>query len=145
METDMTWRTLRKTGILLHVGYGDTFSNNLYAHDSKVRTDPEFEISLDLNGDLRTRNKAENSYQDARELADGEIEHLQVLQITDHTTINRLAKFLDSLDDPPSEWILTIELEGRHSFRVRPDFRETGDLPDLFLNVISANEASSSL
>ena len=131
----MHWTLLRKGGTLLHIGYGETYTNNLYGHDVRVRTQPSLEFLLDLNSNLRTRNKSENSYCDARELADGRVEGLKLVQLTDNYIIERLRRVLAHARDVPSEWTLIIELEGRHAFRVRPERDATAR--SLFLHVVS--------
>jgi len=131
----MPWTLLRKGGTLLHIAYGKTYTNNLYGHDVRVRTGPSLEFSLDLNPNLRTRNKSENSYYDARELADGHVEGLKLLQLTDDYIIQRLRRVLAHAREVPREWNLIIELEGPHAFRVRPERDATGT--SLFLRVVS--------
>ncbi|KKL23519.1 hypothetical protein LCGC14_2424560, partial [marine sediment metagenome] len=84
------WITLRKGGNLLHLSYGHTFSNNLYGHNLQLRTHPEFEIKLDLSPNLRVRNRQRNCYYDARELADGAIKELKLLQLDDRMAIKAI-------------------------------------------------------
>ena len=129
----MSWLSLKKGGFSLHVAYAGTYTNNLYGYDARVRIRPTVEISLDLNRNLRTKNKSENGYIDARELADGEIDQLEVVQICDERVIDRLAGAVEMADNPASEWGLTIELEGQHKFRVRPDADRSDSV---FLRVI---------
>jgi hypothetical protein len=117
----MSWLSLKKGGSGLHVAYADTSTSNLRGYDAKVRIRPTVEISLDLNRNLRTKNKSENGYVDARELADGEIDQLELVQICDERVIDRLSQAVEMADNPASEWGLTIELEGQHKFCVRPD------------------------
>jgi len=131
----MSWTSLRKGGTLLYIAYGKTYTNNLFGHDVRVRTEPSLEFSLDLNRNLRTRNKSENSYYDARELADGRVEGLKLVQLTDDYIIERLRRVLAHAREVPREWNLIIELEGRHAFRVRPEPDATGR--SLFLRVVS--------
>ncbi len=128
----MDWTTLNKGGTHLHIAYGHTHTNNLYAYEVRVRTRPSVELSLDLNGNLRTRNKEENTYYDARELAQGKIAELKLVQLDDERTVKHLGRALKRLPRAPSEWTLVIQLEGRHSFRVRPKLRDRS----LFLHVL---------
>src|SRR4051812_24440024 len=86
----MTWTTLRKGGTGIHLSYESTFTNNLRAYDVRHRSEPQFEISIDLNRNLRTRNKTTNDYLDARDLAKGRIRFLQMLQISDDRIIEGL-------------------------------------------------------
>lgn len=129
----MDWIQLRKGGTLLHIVYGKTHSSNLSGYDVRVRTLPSMELSLDLNRNLRTRNKSENSYYDARELADGKIADLKLLQLDDGYIIKRLCRVLRDARGVPPDWMLVIELEGRNAFRVRPERRSTSG--SLFLRV----------
>ena len=131
---------LRKGGTLLHIAYGATFTNNLYGHEARVRTEPSLELALDLNPNLRTRNKSSNSYCDARELADGGIEGLNLVQLSDDYILGKLSGVLAHARDAPREWSLVIELEGRYTFRVRPEF--TDDSLDLFLHVIASEKST---
>lgn len=112
---------LRKGGTHIYIKYGLTFTNNLTATSVQVQTRPHLRLSLDLNTNLRTKNKLTDSYADARELADGAIAELKLVQISDEGILKRLAHQLMAMDDLPDEWILTIELEGTYDFRVRPD------------------------
>ena len=129
----MHWTLLRKGGTLLHVAYGGTFTNSLHGHRVRVRTEPSTELALDLEPNLRTPNKSANSYRDARELADGRIADLTLVQLSDDYIIENLCRVLDVLEYMPREWGLVIELGGaRHAFQVRPE--STGR--DLFLYVI---------
>ena len=135
------WQTLRKTGTELYVAYANTHSGNLLAKNTRLRTDPHVELALDLNGNLRTRNREVNSYRDARALADGAIKRLELVQIDDERIIGRINERLASLRDPLRTWILTIELEGAYSFPVRPEARKLGNQTSLFLHVESESAA----
>jgi hypothetical protein len=130
----MAWISLKRAAVSLHVGYAATYSNNLSAHNARVRTEPEFELALDLNPNLKTRNRETNTYLDARELADGAISSLTVVQLDDEYLLERLATVIE-LANRPSEWTLTIELSGSHRFRVRP---EAGQFRSLYLRVNGA-------
>jgi hypothetical protein len=136
MEDAMAlWRTLRKTGSHVHVSYASTFSNNLLASDFQLRLSPEFELKLNLNSNLRTRSKSSNSYIDARELADGAISSLELVQIDEDQVISGLARALQSLEKQPDKWKLTILLEGEHHFLVEPEVRRQENMTSLFLRV----------
>ena len=129
----MSWISLKKGGVGLHVAYAHTFTNNLIGHATRVRTQPSIEIAFDLNPNLHVRNKSENSYLDARELADGELASLKVVQIDDDYINEKLARALDPIANRSDTWTLTIELEGTHSFQVRPEVQRGS----LFLSVVS--------
>jgi len=126
------WYSLRRTSIHIHVSYGLTFSNNLSASNFMYRTSPEFEFRFDLNLNLRTRNKQTNTYYDARELADGAIRDLKLVQIElsafpkGHTFRQYLKK--DILK-------ITILLEGEHHFLAKPEIRVSGASASLFLRI----------
>jgi hypothetical protein len=130
----MSWSVLRKRGTLLHIKYGLTFSNNLYGYRVSVRTEPSLEMLIDLNPNLRTRIKSTNSYYDASELAEGEIMWPTVVQLTDEHIINRLRSILSSISTIPNEWVLTVELNGYHDFRIRPELSTRSG--SLFLRVV---------
>jgi hypothetical protein len=124
------WRVLRKGPASLHIAYAGTFTNNLSSYNSRVRTEPSVELSLDLNPNLRAKNKSTNSYVDAKELADGQIAHLEFLQIDNDGIVQRLG---DILNNGSINWTVTIELESTHCFSAQPKL-ENGSL---FLYVVS--------
>lgn len=117
---------LRKADTRIYIEYGLTHTQNLLATNIQVQTQPVVRLSLDLNSSLRAKNKQTNSYDDARSLAKGELARLKLVSISDSALLKRLADHLKVVDDPPDEWILTIELEGTHDFRVRPGFDSCG-------------------
>jgi len=129
----MSWTSLKKGPASLHVAYAGTYANYLCGHKTRVRTQPGVEISFDLNPNLRARNKSENSYVDARDLADGEIDSLESVQIVDDYIVDRLQSVIGLIHNVPNNWILSIELEGPHSFKVRPTFQPGS----VFLSVVS--------
>jgi len=114
------------------------YTNNLYGYDSRVRVDSKFEVFLNLGRNLRTRNTSTNQYLDARSLADGDIERLKMIQISDAQIIDGLSAALKRIAAPPDEWALIIELRGQHSFRVRPQLDSSGT--SLFLRVIDPRD-----
>ena len=130
------WKTARKGSTGIHVSYGHTFSNNLYAENSRVWSEgPDIEIRLDLNGNLRSRTKQDNMYMDARELADGEIDRLELLQIDHDRLLDTLRRALKGFAGEPQTWYLTVELKGDHRFEVEPELRREGQWQSLFLHV----------
>ena len=116
----MYWRSLKRGGASLHIAYGKTYTNNLSAFNARVRTHSGCELALDLNPNLRVRNRSSNTYCDARELADRGIAQLSRIGIDDDQIIDRLRQAPDSVKLMERIWKLTIELSGNHSFRVRP-------------------------
>src|ERR1700677_2239081 len=108
----------------MHIAYAGTFTNNVLSYKTRVRTQPSIEISLDLNPNLKSRNKSTNSYVDAKGLADGQIARLEFVQIDDERILEGLG---DILDDLSNDWTVTIELGGTHSVMARPRL-ENGSL-----------------
>jgi hypothetical protein len=93
------------------------------------------DIALDLSKNLRTRNKQENSYIDARELADGGVERLTLVQVLDERVVEDVLRRWRAATPRPEGWRLLVGLEGTHWFAVDPDRRSTH--LDLFLKVRS--------
>jgi hypothetical protein len=134
-ERDM-WTTLRKSGAPIHASYGRGFTNNLLAHNVRVQSDEQgVVLSLDLNPNLRARNRESWEYVDARALADGDIARLTLVQLHDEHLLKGLAGVLASKEDVSGEWVLEVELAGTHRFRVTPEFK--ADM--LWLNVSGAD------
>ena len=134
------WLHLRKGAVSLHLSYGNTFTNNLSATDLRTCASDVFEFSFDLNKNLRTRNKLNFSYVDARELADGKIKKLKVVQINDKGVIERIGHRLQGAGKKYNEWLLRVYLEGEHLFRVRPELKKSGAARSLFLHVVASQE-----
>ncbi len=126
------WYSLRKTSIHIHVSYGLTFSNNLSANNFMYRTSPEFEFKFDLNLNLRTRNKQTNTYLDARELADGAIRDLKLVQI-DLSAFLKQHRFIQYLEK--DTFRITVLLEGEHHFLTKPEINVVGSSASLFLRI----------
>lgn len=120
----------------VYLAFAHTFSNNIFAYNTRLRDEPELEIRVDLNPNLRGRSKDTNTYLDATELADGDIEQLTLYQTEDEMLIKALDRTLSRLGGSPDTWRLTLELKGDHSFLVKPEVRTSGALVSLFLNVV---------
>jgi len=127
------WITARKGSTPLHLMYAHTFSNNVSADNTRVRTQQTLELRMDLNRNLRKRNKDTGMYLDARDLADGKMRQLSLVQIDDGLIIDSIRSCL-GVDSPP-EWLLTFELERDWRFVVRPEFQKSHALQSLFLTV----------
>ena len=113
------WNTLRKTAAHIYLEHEHSYTNNLHADDIRVQVVGDVvTVSFDLNRNLKTRNKQEFSYVDAKELADGEIATLKSLQCDDDKVITTLAAVLQAQSSPPSAWQLVVELGGSHAFPV---------------------------
>jgi len=132
----MDWIDLRRGGTPLYIEYGLTHTRNLTARDVRVRMLPRVELSLDLNGNLRTRNKSGNRYYDARELADGKMAGLKLVQIDDSYIFEGLLAALRRARRVPPHWSLVMELEGPHTFVVRPESPRTSH--SLVMRVVKA-------
>jgi hypothetical protein len=136
----MGWTSLRTGGTLLHIAYDETYTNNLYAYQVRVRTEPSLELALDLNPNLRSRNKSESSYIDARDLADRRLGGLRLVQLSDEHIIGRLRRVLARARPVPRQWTLVIDLEGSHTFLVRPRLDATRSC--LFLDVVAVERSN---
>jgi hypothetical protein len=137
----MSWKILKKGAVPIRIEFGSDFTDNLSCKDAQVRTEPCIELSLDLNANLRVQNRSTNTYSDASELVGGQLKSLKTVQITDEQIIRELTRELKrhpQTSDMPSEWNLIINLEGRHAFRVQPEWRS-----GLFLNVTPREGAPS--
>jgi hypothetical protein len=129
------WMTARKGSTLLHLDYASTFSNNVFGHNTRIRAEPDFEIRIDLNPNLRVRNKDTGTFLDARDLADGRMSKLTLLQLDDARIINMALRCLKKKDVRPKIWRLTLELEQEWCFEVRPEIKRSHMLQSLFLHV----------
>lgn len=114
----------------IHVDIGMT--TDLFAEQLRVRNDDGPEIAIDLNKNLRTRNKQENTYADAKSLA-ADFGQLRSVQLSDGDLVDEIVRLLRS-GAKTAEWKLCVELDGHsHVCRVRPERR--GD--SLFLRVVT--------
>jgi len=121
---------MRKGGVLIHVDFGQTA--DLVAENIQIRNSGRLEISLDLNKNLRTRNKQENSYIDALALSK-DISQLRWVQLFDDAGLEKIAQFVESQHGLSECWLL-VELSGSHAVRVRPEFVRGAHL---FLHVLN--------
>lgn len=112
------WHNLRKTSAHIHLEYGYSTTNHLFADSIKASINSVAIVSFDLNCNLRTLNKEEFAYIDARGLADGEIEQLSSLQCDDNHLLKRLRNILNNSELTPDRWQLVIQLDGEHAFDV---------------------------
>lgn len=136
VERGRDWDT-GKGSTLLYLEYGHTFSNNIFGHNSRIWSEgPAVEIRLDLNPNLRGRSKETGTFLDARELADGGIAQLKLVDITDQRLFEQLGRLLKSLEDRPLSWWLTLELEGDRRFEVLPEVQGDGVGQSLVLRVV---------
>lgn len=136
----MDWETLRKTPVLLYLAYGHGHTK-LWADNVRVRPGPTFVLRLDLNRNLRVRNKRTNSYVDAQALAQGEITRLLTLQLDDQMVLDGIGRKLETLGGSPQVWHLVLDLEGTHEFVVQPEYRRQGYHESLAFHVLKREEA----
>lgn len=128
------WVTIRKTPVEVYVEFSSTPGDTLLAENIRVATSPEFAVSLDLNVNLRKRNKQTSSYQAAHMLASRRIKNLHMVQIDHDRLVEQIFQAWESTRSLNAEWKLIIECEGVMSFRIRPQ-RKSGSA-SLFLNVL---------
>jgi len=133
MMTDKLWRRLRKGTSLIYVEYGLTPAT-LFATDVRMQKGPPITIGLDLGKNLRTRNIQENTYIDAKELADGEMRRLKRMELHDAYVLTHLRRFLRDTNYGAAPWRLVVSLEGQHEFPVEAQLRGG----DLILRVVES-------
>lgn len=135
MANDTYWHQLRKTSQLLHLEYGYNHTT-LCAEKAEARPLGNWlELKFDLDSNLRSRNKAINSYSDARELSEGQIAELKRVQIDDSQVIERLQNILRNNPQVADRWRLILLLSGPHTFSVHPEM-PTGQGEPLWLTVV---------
>ena len=129
--------TLRKTKTHVSLQYAHSFTNNLFAENTAAEAAETITLSFDLNCNLRGRNKQTNTYVDARDLADGDIDELESLQFDDKRVIQRISDMLSRYDEVPETWRLIVQLDGEHRFDVRPEYRKQHEYQSITLHVVS--------
>lgn len=115
------WISLVKGPVSLHISYGSTYTNNLIASDIRVRTSPDFTLSLDLDRNLKARDKQSNAVGDAEELLGGGFNDLAVVQLISEGVVRRLGEVIRATGQVPKEWLLKVALRGERTFTVRPE------------------------
>jgi hypothetical protein len=133
-----SWTTVRRGSINLHIAYSCTSTNNLFAYNLQFRTEPEFEIRLDLAPNLRSRNKQTSTYHDARELANGAIAQVKLVQLDDRKALDLFASAISRMPQRPETWKLTLHLDRDWSFTVRPEPSDPAGSESLFLYVTAS-------
>lgn len=134
-------RPLRKTSTIVYVSWDTSDATTLFAENFLARATDSLDVSLDLANNLRTRNKDENTYSDARELADGGIVSLTSIQIDDKQVLDGLRRKLRLVRVRPKQWRLRVQLEGDHWFAVRPEVPHHAT-DTLLLHVVSVLEGA---
>lgn len=136
----MPWTSLQAGGTRLFLAYGRRYTHRVFGYGARVRQASAPELAFDLNPNLRTWNILRRGFLAARDLARGGIGDLKLLQVADSELMSGLEAFLAAAGGAPAAWTLTLELKGRHAFRVFPQW---GASPDsLSLHVISKHEAA---
>lgn len=132
------WMTARKGDAGIHISdCRGGFTNNLTVQNSRVFSEgPDIQITMDLNGNLRSRTKQDNAYLDAWDLVNGGIGDLSLIQIDDDRFIDVLIRRLQGFRGKPSAWYLTLELQGDHTFQVEPEFKTMHRLRILNLHIV---------
>lgn len=132
-----SWVSLDNGPVSLHVSYGSTYTNNLTASNILVRTSPKFILSLDLNSNLKARDRQSNTVVDAEELLNGGFNDMALVQLVSEGVVRRLGEILQAIGKVPKEWLLTISLRGERTFTVRPE--PDRDLSSLYLRVLGSD------
>jgi len=130
------WVTIRKGGKPLYLVYGDTYANTLLGYSFQFRCCPHLEIRFDLSPNLRVRSKQSKRYCDARELANGAIADLNLLQFDNDTDLEPIAEALDRLPEKPQTWKLTLHLDRDWSFSAKPEVSGSPGARLLSLHVV---------
>jgi hypothetical protein len=131
------WMTLKKGSVAIYMEYGYTHTSNLSAENIRLRVGPHLELALDLDRNLRTRNKETNSFIDARALAHGELTGLRFIQIEDSSLPGEIEEQLKQSAVSVQDVTLTIDLARKWSFRVAVEHAKG---PWLALRVLSHPE-----
>jgi hypothetical protein len=126
---------LKKGPIHIYLEYGNTHTGKLSAYDIHLRTSPRFELILDLNKNLRKRNKNSYTFIDANDLACGDIKNLKLVHLFDNYVLKRLMDTIQSMDKIPDKWNLKINLNGEHNFIIEPELKGTDSGHSLLLKV----------
>lgn len=110
----MHWDTLRKTYIIVGVNFRH-HTHKVFAENIRVRIRRDFEISIDLNKNLRTRSKGSGTCVAAMDLA-RDINSLKYVQILDRKVIEDMGRYLDASNDDPERCRVHVALQGDHWF-----------------------------
>ncbi len=131
----MARKLLRRSASHIHLSFGGDFSNNLIGTDFEADTGSPYGLRFSLEKNLRARSTS-NSYADARELADGAIARLDLVQIDEPQILSALDKIVGGSDEPSARWTVTIVLASRvHRFLAVPERTPAA----LFLRIIKTD------
>ena len=81
----MLWFTIKTATTAIDVTYGHG-TTTLLTENVSIKPGDPFDVSIDLNKNLRSRNKTENTYVDAKDLS-GQMDSLKSVQIADETIV----------------------------------------------------------
>ncbi len=108
-------RTLKKGAIWLHVGRRKGFDVDVMGRNFVLSTGAEPTVEIDLTGNLRTRNKMENSYLDAVELQREGLESVASITFDDRWISDRLRAWLPAVRGGPAPVKLVLHLDCAYS------------------------------
>ncbi len=117
--------SIRKSNVSLHIDYSISFTNNLVGNN--VEFDHTSEISLliiDLGKNLRTRNKQENGYQDAKEFIKYH-GRFKLLGISECYIVNQILNYKQR--SPNNKWKLQLKLDAENVFLYDVNLSQLGN------------------
>ena len=79
-------------------GHGTT---TLLTENVSIQPGDPFDVSIDLNKNLRSRNKTENTYVDAKDLS-GQMDSLGSIRASDRQFSNAVPRVFDQVKTPDS-------------------------------------------
>jgi len=129
------WSVIHKGKVNIYMSYARIFTNNIYASNFALRHTDRVELQFSLDCNLAARNKRGNDYEDARELADGEISKVQSVEIHHARIRDAVVSALSTRPKRPTVVQLSILLEGEHRFPCNSEARSNP--PALVLTVRS--------
>ncbi|HEY7293007.1 MAG TPA: hypothetical protein VH583_24435 [Vicinamibacterales bacterium] len=111
------WFTLKKGAEAISIIYANG-ETTVFAEDAAIEAADPFGIRLDLNKNLRSRNKQENTYIDANDFLE-HVHTLKSVQLFDATFIAKVRAQLQRIK--PTGAHLRLLLNGEHAFDVGID------------------------
>lgn len=134
--------TIRKTSSDLHVGYSDGgFSNNLrgenFTSEMNGRT---LTLGINLESNLRTRNKSANSYADALEFLEKH-DRLNLLQLNEEKVVSAIASAWKRNSANEMRLALSLGNNGSFSYEVKPQ-KIAGGIQLVVHGIVSLHESS---
>lgn len=115
----MNWVSIRKGVTACHFEY-DNFWTDLFVTNSACRVTPDgFELSLDLNKNLRTNDKSENTYLDCLRLSSN-VTSLKTVQVHDDAVTGAIKRRSRPINGVHA-FRLKIVLDSDYWFEARAD------------------------